>query len=148
VRKLIGWGLLVGLAVIVIAMSTGNDKKTDDASAASADSSQISVVVSNSSCVMTGIADAYTGEGKVAFMFELRNTGSSGTVNVTPVRYYDDGERNASAMDMLVDVEVPGHTSERYSSPQYKYKAHEHEIVGCGLKLDGGAEIEIPAQHI
>jgi len=139
--------VLAGIVVlvIVIAGNAHDGKKSDTTTTASPD---VTVDVSKSSCVATGVSDVYTGDGRVVFLFTLRNAGDTRTVNVTPIRHYDDGETNESAMDMLVDVQVPGFTAKRYSSPQYKYEAHAHDVSSCGLRIDSGDEITIPARHL
>jgi hypothetical protein len=82
-------------------------------------SAHISVVASKSFCLASGISDFYTGDGKVIFYMTLRNTGSSGgKVNIILVRHYDDGEYNASAMDMLIDVSVPAHSVREVPQPR------------------------------
>src|SRR5689334_20973249 len=88
----------------------------------------IYVVASKSFCLASGISDQYTGNGKVIFYMTLRNSGSTpGKVDIVPVRHYDDGATNESAMDMLIDVPVPPHTTKKFRSAAYTYKAHEHE---------------------
>jgi hypothetical protein len=106
----------------------------------------ISVVASKSFCVASGISDYYTGDGKVTFYITLRNTSyRGGKVNITPVRHYDDGSYNASPMDMLIDVYVPANSVKRDRSPSYKYKAHEHEVIACGLRINGR---EVRIRHL
>ncbi len=108
----------------------------------------IFVVASKSFCIASGISDVYTGDGKVIFYLTMRNSGSSpGKVNIVPVRHYDDGEMNESPMDMLVDVKVPAHSTKRFRSPAYKYKAHEHEVEACGVKIGSHGEVAIKALH-
>jgi hypothetical protein len=135
----IGGLLLVGALIA----SSHHDKTSSSSDAAASPSSQIALVASKSRCVATGVSDVYTGDGRILFLFALRNGGDTGTVNVTPVRHYDDGETNESAMDMMIDVSAPRFTTKRFSSPQYKYKAHEHQLIGCGLRVDDGPEIPI-----
>ena len=143
-------GVIVGVIVAGagIASHHSSSNSGGDASAAVAPASNISVVVDKSACIASGVSDYYTGDGKVVFAFMLRNTGGAGQVNVTPVRHYSDGQINESGMDTMLDVQVPGHTVKRYSSQQMTYKAHEHDIVSCGLMLDDGQEISIPATGI
>jgi hypothetical protein len=147
--KLLGYGLLALLAIGVIAGLAGKDKNgSDDGATASAGGSNITVVAAKSTCVSTGVSDVYTGDGRVVFAFTLRNAGGDdGDVSVTPVRHYDDGETNESAMDMM-DVPVPAYSTERFHSEQLTYEAHAHEVVSCGLRLDNGTEIPIKAVHI
>jgi hypothetical protein len=115
---------------------------------ARAERANIYVIRSKSFCLASGISDAYTGNGKVIFYLTMRNSGASGgKVNITPVRHYDDGEFNASPLDMLVDVRVPAHTIKRFRSPAYTYKAHEHEIESCGVKINNRPEVRIPDIH-
>lgn len=116
----------------------------DGVAPTAAESAKISVVASQSFCIPTGISDIYTGDGKVTFYITLRNTGSSaGKVNITPVRHYDDGQFNASAMDTLIDVAVPARSVKKYRSPAYSYKAHQHDVIGCGLMIGAGKEVHI-----
>ena len=156
--------LLIGGAIVVAVIAiahTGSDKSSADSTSTAASTPvadttadttssdpNISVVAAKSTCVSTGVDNYYTGNGKVMFAFTLHNSGGEGKVNVTPVRHYSDGNVNESAMDMMVDVPVPGHSTKRFSSEQMTYKAHEHEIVSCGLMLDGGSEIPIAATGI
>lgn len=109
----------------------------------------IYVVVSKSFCLASGVSDPYTGNGKVVFYLTLRNSGSKvGSVNIVPVRHYDDGGVNESAMDMLIDVKVPARSTRKFRSPLYTYKAHEHEVEACGVKIDGRSEVPIPATRL
>jgi hypothetical protein len=50
-----------------------------------------------------------------------------------PIRHYDDGSVNDSALDELHVDTVPAHGTWKGRSQPFKYKAHEHEVVGCGL---------------
>jgi uncharacterized secreted protein with C-terminal beta-propeller domain len=145
-----GWIILAVVSVVIVGgaaiSSHDSSSSASNASAATtANEPNVSVVADKSACIASGVSDYYTGDGKVVFAFMLRNTGGAGQVNVTPVRHYSDGEMNASGMDTMLDVQVPGHTVKRYSSQQMTYKAHEHGIVSCGLMLDSGDEIPIPA---
>lgn len=109
----------------------------------------IYVVASKSFCLASGISDTYTGEGRIIFYVTLRNSGNtSGKVSITPVRHYDDGEMNQSPLDMLIDITVPPKTTKRFKSPLYKYKAHEHEIEACGLRIGTAREVPIQASHL
>jgi hypothetical protein len=141
-------GAVIVIAVIAVTHHGSGDSSTGSQNAAAATSEpHVSVVAAESHCVATGVNDVYTGDGKVMFVFTLRNTGEAGEVNVTPVRHYSDGGINESAMDMM-SVPVPAHAIRRGSSEQMTYKAHEHEIVSCGLRLDNGVEIPILATGI
>jgi hypothetical protein len=118
------------------------------ASASRIVSSAVAIVARQSFCVATGISDLYTGNGKVTFYLTLRNTGSSrAKVDVQPIRHYDDGAINNSPMDELLDVGVPAYGIAKYHSPSYSYKAHAHEIVACGVQINGGREVRIPVVH-
>lgn len=106
--------------------------------------SSISVVGAESFCLPTGIDDAYTGEGHVTFYLVVRNTGSaSGRAQVTPVRHYDDGQENDSAMDMT-EIDVPAHAVRRVRTSAMSYKAHEHAIISCGVIVDHDDEVALP----
>lgn len=132
--------LIVAVAVVALAVAAS--------STAAPQKANIYVVASKSFCLGSGIADAYTGEGKIIFYMTFKNSGSSvGKVNVIPVRYYDDGNSNASAMDMM-EISVPARTTKRFKSPMFKYKAHEHEIAGCALKIGSRAEVKIASSHL
>jgi hypothetical protein len=109
----------------------------------------IYVIASRSFCLASGISDVYTGNGKVMFSIMLRNSGTAaGKVDITPVRLYDDGSVNQSAMDMLIDVRVPAHSRRQVNSPAYKYKAHEHEIASCGVIINNRRVVKIPNLHL
>jgi hypothetical protein len=106
------------------------------------------VVQAHSGCFFSGIDDVYTGDGQVEFAVTLRNSGSSAaTVDVTPVRHYDDGEMNDSGMDTLVDITVPAHGTKGVRSPLYTYSAHKHEVVGCGVMVGSDPEVSVSATH-
>lgn len=109
----------------------------------------IYVVASKSFCASTGIADVYTGDGKIEFFLTLHNSGgAAGKVDVLPVRYYDDGGINESAMDMLIDVPIPARATRKFHSPMYTYKAHEHELARCAVKIGNGREVAIRVIHL
>jgi hypothetical protein len=140
--------LLLGVIGAIAASAAYAAEPKTRSSAGAARTANIYVVASKSFCLASGISDVYTGDGKVIFYVTLRNSGTSdGKVNIVPVRHYDDGEINESAMDMLLDVQVPAHAVRRYRSPAYKYKAHEHEVEACGLKINNRREVMIPAVH-
>lgn len=123
------------MAVIVIANHSGSKK--DSTPAVPVATSHIAVVASQSFCIPTGISDVYTGEGKVEFFLTFHNSGSaSGTVDAVPVRHYDDGAENNSAMDM-VSVDVAAGQTWKGHTAAMTYKAHEHEVIGCGVEING-----------
>jgi hypothetical protein len=152
--------VLVGLVALIVLGavigSLGDSKKSDrDADSASGSAvdvaqtapsepeSNIKLVAKKSFCIATGIDDAYTGDGHVEFFFTFRNVGDvGGTVSVIPVRHYDDGGINMSAMDE-VEADVPAGATRRFHTPKFKYKAHEHEVESCGAIVDGGDEVVI-----
>ena len=68
--------------------------------------------------------------------------GTDGSIDVTPVRHYDDGELNESALD-TVTIDVEAGDTWRGRTPSFKYKAHEHDVVACGVIIDGGDELPI-----
>jgi hypothetical protein len=105
----------------------------------------IYVVARKSFCVSTGISDYYTGNGKVEFFLTLRNSGPvAGSVSIVPVRYYDDGGMNASVMDM-VSANVPARATRKFHTPRYTYKAHEHEVDACAVRISGRSDVPIQA---
>jgi hypothetical protein len=109
---------------------------------------RVSLVSGESFCSASGIDDAYTGTGHVRFFLTLQNEGgSSKRVSLTPVRHYDDGALNDSALD-TVEVEIPGAGSWSGRTPAFTYKAHEHELVACGVIVDDGEEIPIGVNHL
>jgi hypothetical protein len=62
---------------------------------------------------------------------------------VVPLRHSSDGEEDESAMDM-VDVTIgPGET-QGFPTDAMVYKAHQHDVVGCGVIVNSGSEISIP----
>jgi hypothetical protein len=136
--------LLAVIAVIGVGMANANDK---DNASASGSSGGVTVVASKSTCFYTGVSDVYTGDGKVLFTFTLRNTGDAKDVSVTPVRHYSDGETNESVMDTMT-APMSGYSTEPFRSGQLGYEAHAHEVVSCGLRLEGGTEIPIRATHL
>jgi hypothetical protein len=115
--------------------------------AAAEPKANVYIVASKSFCTATGIDDAYTGDGHVQFWLTIRNSGNEkGTIDITPVRYYDDGTDNRSALDMVsVDVE-PGQTWKGKTTAM-KYSAHSHELTRCAA-LVGDNEIEISVTHL
>lgn len=60
-------------------------------------------------------------------------TRSESVSELQPIRHYDDGSVNDSALDELHVDTVPAHGTWKGRSQPFKYKAHEHEVVGCGL---------------
>ena len=107
----------------------------------------IYVIASKSFCTYTGVDDIYTGDGHVQFWLTLKNSGDKdGSIDVTPVRRYDDGNENRSAMDQ-VSVDVPAGQVWKGRTQAMTYKAHEHEITDCALLVDG-KEIPIKAVGI
>jgi hypothetical protein len=106
----------------------------------------IYLVAAKSFCVPTGIDDAYTGDGHVTFYLTFRNSGDEdGTVSAVPVRHYDDGDINESALDE-VSVDVAAGATWQGRTGAMTYKAHEHEVTDCGVRVDGRPEVSIPAQ--
>jgi hypothetical protein len=141
--------LTVSALTAVAAVAATEAAAAHASSANSRSGANIYVVASKSVCIASGISDAYTGEGKIIFYLTLKNSaGVTGKVNIVPVRHYDDGGVNESAMDMLIDVEVRAHATSKFRSPTYKYKAHEHEIAACGVKIDGRKEVRIASTHL
>jgi hypothetical protein len=107
----------------------------------------IAVDRTGSWCEATGVYDFYTGNGRVTFFITLRNHGDeSGTLDLIPVRHYDDGSTNDSPVDEVTSGTVePGDVWRGHTDP-FTYKAHEHEIVSCGLEVDGN-EVPIRVVH-
>src|SRR6266540_641995 len=111
------------------------------------DEANIVVVKSKSFCTVTGIYDVYTGNGRVEFWLTLKNKGGKdGSIDITPVRHYDDGSTNQSAMDQ-VSVDVAAHQVWKGHTEAFEYKAHEHEVDSCAL-LAGDKEIAIKRIHL
>src|SRR5262249_27006798 len=78
------------------------------------------LVASKSFCVATGIDDAYTGDGHVEFFLTFRNSGTKdGSFNAIPVRHYDDGSDNESALDE-VSADVAAGTVQRFHTDEMK----------------------------
>src|SRR4051795_11540188 len=104
------WAVCAGaIATLVVAA---------DAGAGAERAAAVSVVTAKSFCLYSGVSDQYTGDGRVGFWFTLKNTGSSPVkVSVTPVRHYDDGELNESAMDTMLDLRVPAFKTKKFRSP-------------------------------
>lgn len=106
----------------------------------------ISLVAGSSFCVATGIDDAYTGDGHVTFFLTFRNSGGAdGSLSAVPVRHYDDGQENNSPIDE-VSVDVPANTTKGFHTESFTYKAHEHEVIGCGVTVVGQSEVPIAVQ--
>jgi hypothetical protein len=142
--------IALGLAAVLLAMaaascgsstssseskgSTTSSESGSTSTSTSASESNIAVVKRTSFCLATGVSDVYTGEGRVTFYISLRNTGGKAdSFDVQPIRHYDDGSVNNSPADELHVDSVPAHGTWKGRSQPFKYKAHEHEIVGCGL---------------
>lgn len=137
------FGVVAAIIVLIALVSNGHDNNNSTSdSAAVADSggepaSNIYLIASQSFCAATGIDDAFSGDGHVVFFLAFRNSGNeAGTVDATPVRHYDDGEQNGSAMDM-VSVDVPALETTKVHTTAMTYKAHSHEIVDCGVDVNG-----------
>jgi hypothetical protein len=112
---------------------------------ASESEAHIAVVKRASFCLATGVSDPYTGDGRVTFYITLRNTGGKAdSFDVQPIRHYDDGSVNNSPLDELHIDSVPAHGTWKGRSQPFKYQAHEHEIVGCGLDPSN----DLGEQHI
>jgi hypothetical protein len=108
---------------------------------------KISVDRGLSYCIGSGIADPSTGSGKVSFYVTLHNRGSAaGTVSIWPVRRYDDGKTDESALDLRSGLRVPAHAVKTFKSV-YPYKASEREIRSCAVRLNGGPELRIMTLH-
>jgi hypothetical protein len=148
-----GTAVLVVLLAIIGGLSGKKDGDSEranagaagvtDANSAAQPASDVGLVPGKSFCIATGIDDLYTGDGHVEFFLTLRNRGdASGTASVIPVRHYDDGAMNMSALDE-VETEVPAGTTTKVHTPKYKYKAHEHAIESCGAIVNGGDEVPI-----
>lgn len=142
------WTVLVVGAVLVFFGIVGALVNNDHSAAPAAAKANVDVVPGKSYCTATGIDDLYTGDGHVQFFLTLTNSGGEPkTVSITPVRHYDDGELNLSPLD-TVEAEVAAHQTWRGRTPAYTYKAHEHEVIGCGLIVEGGEEITIEAVRL
>ena len=140
------FALVATVPVVRSSASAGTALRGKQEQAAKAN---IYLVAKKSFCGSTGISDIYTGNGKVTFYMTLRNSGAKGgKVNIIPVRHYDDGTINESAMDMLIDVKVPARSVRRYRSPAYTYEAHNHEVEACGIKIDNRRESRIKVIHL
>jgi hypothetical protein len=133
-------------AVVLVALLKGVGGGDGSSSASHDGGANIYLVASKSFCEPTGIDDAYTGDGHVTFYLTFRNSGShGGTVSAVPVRHYDDGDINESALDE-VSVDVAAGDSWQGHTEAMTYKAHEHEVTDCGVRVDGRPEVSIPAQ--
>lgn len=143
-------GVTAFIVVLVLAFLAivGALLVTHDPSAPSAAEADVDVVPGKSYCMASGIDDLYTGDGHVQFFLTLTNSGGEPrTVSIIPIRHYDDGQLNLSGMD-AVEVEVAAHETWSGRTRAYKYKAHEHEVIGCGVIVDGGDEITIEAVRL
>jgi uncharacterized protein DUF2510 len=133
-------GVLAAVGVI--------EEDNDQSAAPAASDANVDFVASKSYCTATGVDDLYTGDGHVQFLLTLTNNGGEPkTVAITPVRHYDDGQLNQSSLD-AVEVEVAAGETWSGRTPAYKYKAHEHELIACGVIVDGGEEITIEALRL
>jgi hypothetical protein len=128
--------VLVVIGAAIGAFS-GHHGSSSGTSSGGGGGSAIRLVAGQSFCVPSGIDDVYTGNGHVTFYLTFRNSGASdGSVDATPVRHYDDGEENESPMDMIT-VDVPAGTTQKVRTDAMTYKAHQHDIVQCGVQIDG-----------
>jgi hypothetical protein len=85
-------------------------------------------------CVPSGVEDASTGDGHVAFFVTLENVGFEDTpVTVYPVQHYTDGTSNESDAEGKT-VTVPARQRYTFESGPLKYDA-QNEITSCGVKL-------------
>ncbi len=133
------------VTVTTAATAPAETKKSAPEAPAPEPKANIYVVASKSFCTYTGIDDIYTGEGHVKFFITLRNSGKKdGSIDITPVRRYNDGRENSSPMDQ-VSVDVPAGQTRKGHTVAMKYKAHEHEITDCALLIDGN---EIPVRAV
>lgn len=131
------------IAAALAATVSGCGATTSTATEETSPEANIYVVASQSFCAATGIDDTFTGDGHVVFFLAFRNSGDAdGTIDATPVRHYDDGEENASAMDM-VSVDVPAGQTTKVHTTAMTYKAHSHDIVDCGVDVVGQDEVPI-----
>jgi hypothetical protein len=126
-KAFIGFIALMLLSGLVAACGSTNSS--------SGGSSSIRLIKRQSFCTTTGIADVYTGDGKVQFWLTFRNAGTSNrSVTFTPVRRYDDGQVNESAMNESSTDVAAGQTWKGKTNA-FSYKAHEHEVVGCTVRI-------------
>lgn len=138
-------GLVAGtlIAAFLLAVAVVPAEDTSSTGAPEAAAANIYLVASKSFCRATGVDDAYTGDGHVTFFLTFRNTGGeAGSVGAAPVRHYDDGEMNSSALD-AVTADVAANQVESFHTAAMKYSAHSHEITGCGVVVDGREEVAI-----
>lgn len=78
----------------------------------------------------------------------IRNSGAEdGTIDLAPIRQYDDGQTNESAMDMSSGNKVPAHSTVKLHTDPFTYKAHQHEVVGCSVRA-GDTEIPLRVVHL
>jgi hypothetical protein len=141
----------VTLSAVCVALTVGGAQATaakGGQPATAGKGARISVNRGLSFCTGSGITDPSTGTGKVSFYITLRNRGPvAGKVSIWPVRHYSDGKTDESALDMLVGLAVPAHATKSFKSRAYTYKASEHEIKACGVRVNGGPEVRIIALH-
>lgn len=137
----VGFVVLVGIAIVHPAKDEPTGSSPDQE--ASVTGPDITLLASRSYCVPTGVDDIYTGDGHIRFFVTVRNHGDAdGKVDLTPVSHYDDGEMNESAMNESAGNPVAAGETLRYQLDPLKYEAHAHEVVGCGVLVDG-QEVEI-----
>jgi hypothetical protein len=134
--------------VVLLVVATCIAVPGESAAAPAAKRANVYVVASKSFCAATGIYDQYSGDGRVEFFITLHNSGGkAGTLTLTPVRYYDDGQMNESVMDILTSGTVPPRATRKFHSDPFSYKAHQHEVAACSLKVNGH-EIKIRTIHL
>jgi hypothetical protein len=135
--------LLLVIALIASAVGGSRSRKSAAAVAGATHGSHIFLVASRSWCAPTGVDDVYSGDGHVTFFLTFKNSGDEkGTTNAVPVRHYDDGTENESALDE-VSVDVGPGEVWRGRTEALTYKAHSHEINSCGVIVDGRDEVSI-----
>jgi hypothetical protein len=144
----LGGLLAVSLALSGCGSSTSNSSGASSSSGAPEPTDNIYVVKSKSFCAVTGVSDVYTGNGKVEFFYVLHNSGGKeGSIDLQPIRHYDDGTTNDSPVDESQDNKVPAGQTVKLHTDQFSYKAHEHEIVGCAVKA-GDTEVPLRVVHL
>jgi hypothetical protein len=137
--------VVVGALALIGLVGCGS-AEGDRASSAPEPEAQFVVKAGKSFALATGVADAWTGDGKIKFYLTVSNTGNAnGTFSFTPVRHYDDGDTNMSAMDMS-SIDIPAGTTSKFQTDWFKYKAHGHELESAAVLVDG-KEIPIKIVH-
>jgi hypothetical protein len=130
--------LIVGFGVLVVAVLAGF--LGAEGGASERNRNGVHVAASASWCSATGIDDARRGTGHVTFFLAIANGGERPrTVSITPVRYDDDGRRS---LLRAVRLKVGAKRTSLRRTPSFTYKAYEHNVVGCSVKL-GGSETAI-----